>query len=139
VVAAMPGAPIFEPRRVVGVGSAVLAAISPETVRGLQPDYRTADVYAAGALFRWLLKRRLCPVPPRAREAQARNAAFADDPEVSVLEPFLHGLDAVSQLVETMRRYTHHIGAGAPPIRLRADESLRRCIRRYRSVDAGAA
>jgi tetratricopeptide (TPR) repeat protein len=121
------------PDELLELDPAVLVAISPEMVRGLQPDYRTADVYAAGALFRLALEAPHLSGSPQERvEAQARNAAFADDPEVSVLEPFLHGLDAVSRLVETMRRYTHTSVLARPPS---VSELMKACDAAFAATD----
>jgi thioredoxin-like negative regulator of GroEL len=110
-----PALQYSSPSELFELDPAVLAMIAPEMVRGLPPDYRAADVYAAGALFRLALDAPPLSGSPEERvEAQARNAAFADEPEASALEPFFRGLDAVSRLVETVRRYTHTSALARP-------------------------
>jgi hypothetical protein len=93
-----------------GLDPLVLAAIAPETVRGVQLDQRAQDRYALGTLVAQAVGCQPSRLPGSDGdlvEAQARGALLVASEARSEVEPFLHDTPQVRELFSTLQRYRH--------------------------------
>jgi hypothetical protein len=143
-----PAITIPSPCDLFGLDSAVVAAMAPETIRGVLLDERAQDMYALGTLVAQAVS---CPEPRSARDdesrivTQARGALLVSTGAGSTIDAFLRTTPQVEQLFRTIRHYRHTTPAARPhdPAELRsalaAVTDPIAFAEAFRSIDPGRA
>lgn len=113
-----PAVTLTSPADLLGTDPDVLAAIAPETVRGVPLTQLAQDRYAFGTVTAQALG---CAPTPLARddaarvETQARGALLLATAPRSAVEPFLRDLPQIRHLFSTIEHYRHPIPDARPP------------------------
>lgn len=112
-----PALTLSAPSDLFGLDAPVLAAIAPETVRGIPLNSRAHDRYALGTLAAAAIgcrPSRLTVDDGERVEAQARGALLTVSDARSAIEPFLRETPQVRALFDTIGRYRHPVPAARP-------------------------
>jgi hypothetical protein len=112
-----PAVNLSAPSDLIGIDPMVLAAIAPETVRGVQLDQRAQDRYALGTLAAQAIGcrvSRLALDDEGLVEAQARGALLVATTARSDIKPFLYGTPQIEHLLSVIRRHRHTSPAARP-------------------------
>jgi tetratricopeptide (TPR) repeat protein len=112
-----PALTLSAPNDLFGLDASVLAAIAPETVRGIPLNSRAHDRYALGTLAAIAIgcrPSRLTADDDERVEAQARGALLTASDARSAVEPFLRGTAQVRSLFDTVGRYRHPVPDARP-------------------------
>lgn len=109
-----PSFTLSAPDDLFGLDAEILAAIAPETVRGVPLHRPAQDRYALGTLAAQAIggrPSRLATDDAERVEAQARGALLAG---ADAIDPFLRGTPQLTRLIDTIGRYRHPIPDARP-------------------------
>jgi hypothetical protein len=112
-----PAVNLLAPNDLFGLDPALLAAVAPETVRGVSLQDRTQDRYALGTLVAQAVgcrPYRLARDDAERVEAQGRGALLASVERGCDVEPVVRGTPAIAQLFSVVQRYRHAIPEARP-------------------------
>lgn len=113
-----PTVKFASPYDLFGADANTIASLAPEFIRDIGLNQQALDMYALGVLACFALG---CQPEPdfttdeERLEAQAGGALLTCAVERSEIEPFLHNVEALRNLVQVIHRYTHIEPSVRPP------------------------